>query len=473
MYNFYNVQTDIANKIINDNAGITDLQFLKSEIDAFLNSKQRKDMINAYNYLIGNHDILKRKRTVIGQNECEEEARHLPNNKIVDNQYAKAVEQKTNYLFAREMTIEATNKEFEEKIKSLFDKRFSRMFRKLGENAINYGIGWLYVYIENDTIKFKNFAPYEILPFWSDEEQTELDMVVRVYYIEQYNKNSKDIVTKVEVYHKDKVDYYIYDTNLTLERSQRYISLENNEKNVSFLTVPVIPFKSSSKEQPLLNRVKSLQDSLNLLKSNFANVMEEDPRLSYLVLKGYGGTDLGEFRHNLATYGILKIDSMDLSGAGLDILNIEVNGENYTTIINMLKKSIIENANAFDVKDERLANNPNQLNIRSMYSDIDLASNGLEIEFQCSLEILFDFFAIFFRIIDNKDFSNEKVNVVFNKDQLLNSSEIINDLATSYEMLSKETILSKHPYVKDVQEELKRLKNEETQLVDIDRYANH
>ena len=183
MYNFYNVQTDIANKIINDNAGITDLQFLKSEIDAFLNSKERKDMINAYNYLIGNHDILKRKRTIIGQNECEEEARHLPNNKIVDNQYAKAVEQKTNYLFAREMTIEATNKEFEEKIKSLFDKRFSRMFRKLGENAINYGIGWLYVYIENDTIKFKNFAPYEILPFWSDEEQTELDMVVRVYYL--------------------------------------------------------------------------------------------------------------------------------------------------------------------------------------------------------------------------------------------------------------------------------------------------
>lgn len=84
MYNFYNVQTDIANKIINDNAGITDLQFLKSEIDAFLNSKERKDMINAYNYLIGNHDILKRKRTIIGQNECEEEARHLPNNKIVD-----------------------------------------------------------------------------------------------------------------------------------------------------------------------------------------------------------------------------------------------------------------------------------------------------------------------------------------------------------------------------------------------------
>lgn len=472
MYNFFNIQTEVANQIVRDNAGITDLEFLKSEIDCFLNSKERKNMINAYNYLNGNHDILKRKRTIIGKNNNEEEIKNLPNNKIVDNQYAKCVEQKTNYLFARELTIECDNKKFEERIKSLFDKRFSRMFRKLGENAINYGIGWLYVYFENDTIKFKNLAPYEILPFWADEEHTILDMVVRIYTIEQYNKNNKQNITKVEVYHKDRVDYYAYDRNLILEKSQRYITLKSDAL-VSFSNIPVIPFKSNSKEQPLLNSVKSLQDSLNLLKSNFVNVMEEDPRLSYLILKNYGGTDLGEFKQNLATYGILKINSNSGEDAGLDILNIEVNAENYTTIINMLKKSIIENANAFDVKDERLSNNPNQMNIRSMYSDIDLASNGLEVEFQCSLEIFFEFCSIFFKIFYNEDFSNEKVTVTFNKDQLLNSSEIINDLATSYEMLSKETILSKHPFVKDVQEELRRKQQEETQLIDDIRYNKH
>lgn len=469
--NFYNIQSDIANKIISENAGITYLQFLEKEIETFLNSKKRKDMVDAYNYLIGNHDILKRKRGLWTSNDSFVESKRLPNNKIVDNQYAKVVEQKTNYLFARELTIECKNKEFEEKIKSLFDKRFIRIFRKLGENAINYGIGWLYVFMENNQIKFKNFAPYEILPLWADEEQTILDMVIRIYNIEYYKQDSKNIITKVEVYKRGRVDYYTYDTRLMFEDSKSYISMEDKNTRVTFTNIPIIPFKSSSKEQPLLNSVKSLQDSLNLIKSNFVNYMEEDPRTTWIVLKGYGEEDLEIFKRNMAEYGILKVDGYETS-AGVETLKIEVDANNYTIIINMLKKSIIENANAFDVKDERLSNNPNQMNIRSMYSDIDLASNGLEIEFQCSLEIFFEFCAMYFKILENKDFFNEKVEVTFNKDQLLNSSEIIQDLATSYGMLSKETILSKHPYVKDVEEELQRIAKEEIIQVD-DKYHNH
>ena len=124
---YYNIQSDIANQIIRDNASISDLNFLEKQIDEFLNSRKRKDMINAYNYLIGNHDILKRKRGIWVSSDKFKENNRLPNNRIVDNQYAKVVEQKTNYLFARELTIECKNKEFEEKIKSLFDKRFTRM----------------------------------------------------------------------------------------------------------------------------------------------------------------------------------------------------------------------------------------------------------------------------------------------------------------------------------------------------------
>ena len=238
--NFYNIQSDIANNIISENAGITDLQFLEKEIETFLNSRKRKDMVDAYNYLIGNHDILSRKRGLWTSNDSFVESKRLPNNKIVDNQYAKVVEQKTNYLFARELTIECKNKEFEEKIKSLFDKRFIRIFRKLGENAINYGIGWLYVFMENNQIKFKNFAPYEILPLWADEEQTILDRVIRIYNIEYYKQDSKNIITKVEVYKRDRVDYYTYDNRLMFEDSKSYISMEDKNTRVTFTNIPII-----------------------------------------------------------------------------------------------------------------------------------------------------------------------------------------------------------------------------------------
>lgn len=80
--NFYNIQSDIANKIISENAGITYLQFLEKEIETFLNSKKRKDIVDAYNYLIGNHDILSRKRGLWTSNDSFVESKRLPNNKI-------------------------------------------------------------------------------------------------------------------------------------------------------------------------------------------------------------------------------------------------------------------------------------------------------------------------------------------------------------------------------------------------------
>ena len=35
----------------------------------------------------------------------------------------------------------------------------------------------------------------------------------------------------------------------------------------------------------------------------------------------------------------------------------------------------------YDAKDDRLSGNPNQMNIQSMYSDIDLDANDMETEF--------------------------------------------------------------------------------------------
>ena len=54
----------------------------------------------------------------------------------------------------------------------------------------------------------------------------------------------------------------------------------------------------------------------------------------------------------------------------------------------MIKKSIIENGGGFDSKSDTLGSNPNQLNIRSMYGEIDLEANDFETEFQASFEEL-------------------------------------------------------------------------------------
>lgn len=128
--------------------------------------------------------------------------------------------------------------------------------------------------------------------------------------------------------------------------------------------------------------------------SDFENNMQEDARNTILVLKNYDGENLGEFRHNLSTYGAVKVRE----DGGVETLQVEINAENYKGILELLKKSLIENARGYDAKDDRLSGNPNQMNIQSMYSDIDLDANGMETEFQAAFEELLWFI--------NQDFSN-------------------------------------------------------------------
>ena len=188
--------------------------------------------------------------------------------------------------------------------------------------------------------------------------------------------------------------------------------------------------------------------------------MEEDVRNTILVLKNYDGQNLGEFRKNLATVGAVKVRTVDGADGGVDKLTIEVNSDNYKAIIEIFKKAIIENAMGYDAKDDRLAGNPNQMNIQSMYSDIDLDANNMETEYQAAFEDLLWFINCHFANMGMGDFEDEEVNVIFNRDILISESEVIANCQSSVGVLSDETIIANHPWVDDPQAELERLQKQ-------------
>ncbi|MFQ9772230.1 MAG: phage portal protein [Oscillospiraceae bacterium] len=206
--------------------------------------------------------------------------------------------------------------------------------------------------------------------------------------------------------------------------------------------------------------MKTLQDAINTMISDFMNGMQEDPRNTILVLKNYDGQDLGEFRYNLATFGAVKVREE----GGVETLSIQVNSENYKGILELLKKSLISNARGYDAKDDRMGNNPNQMNIQSMYSDIDLDANGMETEFQAGFDDLLFFINSHLHNTGAGDFEDE-VNIVFNRDILINETEAITNCSNSSGIISQETIVEQHPWVKDAKTELERLKKEKEEAV--------
>jgi SPP1 family phage portal protein len=451
---------------------MTERQFLEAEIRRWKASKTRKSQITGEEYYRGKHDILARKRTVIGRDGKLAEVENLPNSKIVDNQYGKMVDQKTNYLLGKPFNIQTSNEAYASALQRVFNRKFHRLFQNLGESSINCGIGWLYVYYgEDGEFKFKRFEPFEILPFWRDAEHTALDCVVRVYETLAYEGLTPKTVEKVEIYKANGIERYALLNGSLADGGppSAYISAQSEDggsEAYNWGRIPVVPFKCNDEETPLICKVKSLQDSINDMLSDFKNNMQEDSRNTILILKNYDGENLAEFRHNLASFGAVKVKTIDGSEGGVDALQIEVNADNYKAILELFKKALIENAMGFDAKDDRLSGNPNQMNILSMYSDIDLDANGMETEYQASMEDLLFFVNAHLANTGQGDFGGEEVEIVFNRDVMMNESDAIANVRNSVGILSTETLVAHHPWVDGLGDELERLGAERREAVD-------
>ncbi|MEK3935941.1 phage portal protein [Sporosarcina sp. FSL W7-1349] len=478
-------ETDKLNQVIADGnkAKQFELNRLEKEIAKFIGSDKRNMMLTGERYYEGEHDILQRKRLVIGEGGRLQEAPNLPNNKRVDNQYASLVDQKVNYLLAKPLTIETENEAYEEALKLVLNKRFHRLLRNTGEASLNHGITYLHpFYDEHGELQFKRFPGYEVLPFWLDTDHTRLGSALRIYTVIDYDGDREIEVTKVDHYTNNGIKHYIYEhgrlkSGAVEQSSYLTIETESDEGiDVEFRNwqrLPLIPFKYNHKSIPLIRRVKNLQDAYNKILSNFENHMDEDTHNTIIVLENYDGQNLGEFRRNLSQYGAVKVRSTEGSRGDVRTLEVTVNKDNYESILTLFKKAIIENGRGYDSKDDRMSNNPNQMNIQSMYLDIDLDANMIETEYQAAFEELLWFVN---QDLANKgvgDFENEDVNIIFNRDVLINETEVIEGLEKSG-YLSNETRIAQHPYIKDVRLEMKRLEAEQRKQMDLmDNYDTH
>lgn len=482
----YGSETRRINAIVNAGARarMNETEFLEKEIQKWKQSPVRRDMILAERYYQGDHDILHTPRTVLNEKGEPEPVKNLPDNRIVDNQYQKAVDQKKNYLLSKPLTITSGNDTYTAALKAILDKKFQRSLKRVAGDSINGGIGYLYPYYNDQgQLLFKRFHNFEIIPFWADEEHTELDCFGRLYQLDGYEGETEKTYEFFELYSRDGVDRYQLDGGkLTLDvlnpSGAHYLVVQHDpdgqhvEMPYNWERVPLIAFKRNSHEIPLIKCCKSLQDGINHMVSNFENNMCEDARNTILILVNYDGTNLGEFRRNLSQYGAVKVRS-DGTGSGGDVrtLTVEVNPENYKAILEIFKTALIENCKTYDAKDARLTGDANQMHIQTIYQDIELDAQDMETEYQAAFEDLLWFVDQHLSNIGQGDFEQEEVEITFNRNILVNETEMIDNCMKSVGLLPTKLILQKHPWVEDVDQTMQELEEEQQEkMAQMDPY---
>jgi len=443
--------------------GMNDLSYLEMEISNWMASPERREAMNGFLYYDGYHDILYKKRLAIGKDGELVEVKNLPNRKDIDNQYAIAIDKKANYFLGKPISFEGDNEQYNELLRGIFDKKMMKRLKNMAKKSMKGAIAWVFPYYnEKGELKFKVFPAYEILPFWKDSEHEELDYAVRLYEVIEYKGKEKKTVEKVEIYKPDGVYRYIRSSDKLKPDTdageyESYISLNGIPYNWD--RIPLIAFKYNDNEIPLIRRVKGLQDAINELMSMFHNNMLEDNRNTILVIENYDGQDLGEFRQNLSQYGAVKVRTGDGAKGGVTALAVDVNAGNYQAILDLLKVTLIENARSFDGKMLK-SGTPNQMNILSMYQEIDIDTNDFEAEYQSALEELIYFINVHLSLTGQGDFFEEEVKIIFNRDMLMNESEIMGTLTSAGVKISNRTLLSQVPFIDDVDEEMEQIKAE-------------
>lgn len=300
----------------------------------------------------------------------------------------------------------------------------------------------------------------QMLPFWADDAHTKLDMAVRYYLRTVYEGRAETIVQHVDVYTSQGISKYIIEGGKLVENPyESFLSygLDQEGREYSWGKIPLVAFKSNAREISLLKRGKELQDSINRVRAGWDRDMTADVDDKILVCRNYGGENIGDLKRNIIRNGAVNM----ADNGGIEVLSLQRDTATYINYLGNTKKALVEALRGFDAKDDRMGSNPNEMNLLTMYSDIDLDADMLESQYQYSLDQLLWFVDEYLKAAGAGDFSKEQVKFTFNRNMVVNEGDIINNVKNSQGIISTETLLAHHPYVTDVQSEMQKLEEEQ------------
>ena len=472
-------------------------KIIKELITEFNMSEIKKKMLEGERYFRGKNDILKKdlktytvfdqvtknKLKITNENKSDE---HLPH-----GFYWKQVNQKKAYVCGKPITITYSapniNNSNKDKIRNA-EKKITNMvwdtlgpkFEKLIKNRIkeasNKGRAWLHPNYRNGKLVFEKYPTEECIPIYDTETQTYLIGFIHFYTIQDLSGAEPQNRIYVEYWDEKEVKYYIEtkvnDTTVYLEDVTKprpmchwfrevYDNALNNLKRVerhSWGKVPFIEIENNEEKMTDLEPIKPLIDAYDLINSNYVNTVEDLKEIIWLI-NGYGAEDLLALIENLKVNGVARTN--DTAGK-IDAKLLDIPYEARQTLLKGLKELIYEFGRAVDTSNKDLIGQaPSGVSLEFLYTDLDMKADDTIAGLTPAI------YEVLWYVLQDLKMQNKiplEINefdfkIEFNKSRIFNETEKINTLSND-STLSLRSKLEKHPYCDDVDEELKRIKEE-------------
>lgn len=404
-----------------------------------------------------------------GPKKEDEEGHPLRNadNRIPRNFHGLIVNQKAAYAFTTPPTFDIGSSKANAEILNALGDEYRKECMELCVNAANTGVAWVHYWTnELNEFEWAVIDSKQIVPIWNKSAKQKLIGALRVYT--QIDEADGKNYTIYEYWNKEECQVYRrLQSDLNYDNLTDYAIFENpttgelvSEYSHGMEEIPFIPFFNNNIKSSDLDNIKPLIDVYDKVFSGFINDLEDVQELIF-VLSGYGGTDLNGFLQDLKKYKVIKMDAEE--GAGVSTLNIEIPIEARNSVLDATRKAIFEQGQGFDPRPENFGNQSGEA-LKFMYSLLEMKTGLMETEFQLG-------FAKLVRAICNfKNIKCDNIVQTWTRTCIKNEQEQAAICKDSVGIISQKTILKNHPFVEDVEAELKQIQKEneeKTQNADI------
>src|SRR6056297_1400279 len=272
-------------------------------------------------------DIKDQKIFYYDENGVKKEDEVAPNNKESNSWYKLLVDQKVQYLFGKDITLDYENDALGDAVEPYNNLKFNAQINELATEASIKGESYLHVFVDSmGEFKTLVIPTEQCIPIYKMGLERELEAFIRYYPI-WYNLEK---TVRVEYWDKETVTYYIEDGGVlvpepTLEDNvlphMKFVnSLNGAEEAVSFNEVPFIEFRNNTKGDYDLQDIKDNIDNYNKNKSELQDNIDQVQEIM-LAVEGAADTPAAELRRNFNYHKIVKTKK---GSNGVQVITAEI-----------------------------------------------------------------------------------------------------------------------------------------------------
>lgn len=374
-----------------------------------------------------------------------------PNNKLSHNFAKYITDMATGYFMGKGVRyiIPDEQKEFNDFFYDILDEKYEKdSLYEIAKECSICGIAYELLYIdENSNLKTKYLDSNSVIPIFSTNVNEFLTSAIRLYEnIDYFSDSDKE----------EFADYYTKSEIITFKKQRdTYVEIKRIKHNLS--DVPMIIYLNNKELKGDFENVISLIDAYDKAQSDTSNDFEYFTD-AYLAVIGASDIvdDDNEKIENMRNKRLWFLPE----GSNIQWLVKNINDAAVENYKNRLYQNLFFLSQVPSLTDESFSMNSSGVAIAYKLIGLENLATTKENKFRASLKKKIKIIVNFINLKFNKNFTCHDVEIKFDRNVVQNLTEIIDNVVKLEGIVSIETLLSEIPFIKNVKDELDKIKEE-------------